>query len=64
MEKAKFFEEKKFMWDGKAYETDAEAKDVKARYDKDRFETRIIQEEQKYYIFTRRIVTEIVLDNQ
>ena len=64
MDIAKYFEEKKFMWDGRSYGSDAEAKSIKANYEKDNFETRIIQEEEKYYLFTRRVVTEIVIENQ
>ena len=63
MERARFFEEKKFMWDGRAYETDSEAKEIRAGYEKDKFETRIIQVDEKYYLYTRRVVTEIVIEN-
>jgi hypothetical protein len=53
---------KKFMWDQERYATEAEAKEKMANYEKDGFETRLIQEESKFLVYTRRVVTEIVLE--
>ena len=39
-----------------------EAQKVKAEYESNKFETRIIEEENKFYLFTRRVVTEVVVD--
>jgi len=62
MEDVKFFDKKKFMWDGKTYISESEAISIKAEYEKNNFETRIVQEEEKYFLFTRRLVTEIVIE--
>ena len=62
MEDVKFFDKKKFMWDGKTYISESEAFGIKAEYEKNNFETRIVQEEEKYFLFTRRLVTEIVIE--
>ena len=62
MDDVKFFDKKKFMWDGKTYISESEAINVKAEYEKNNFETRIVQEEEKYFLFTRRLVTEIVIE--
>ena len=53
---------KKFMWDGGNYSTEAEAKEKIGLYEKDEFEVRLVKEEGKFLVYTRRIVTEIVLE--
>jgi hypothetical protein len=64
MDNVKFFDEKKFMWDGKTYISESEAINIKAEYEKNNFETRIVQEEEKYFLLTRRVVTEVVVEGQ
>jgi hypothetical protein len=53
---------KKFMWDGRYYDTDEAAKNVENSYSSEGFETRIVQEDGKYSIYTRRIVKEVVVE--
>lgn len=53
---------KKFMWDNVHYLTEAEAKERITAYEKDGFETRLVKEDGKLLVYTRRIVTEIVLE--
>ena len=53
---------KKFMWDKGYYFTKAEAKEKMDKYEKDGFETRLVKEEGKFLVYTRRIVTEIVFE--
>ena len=64
MDNVKFFDEKKFMWDGRTYMSESEATSIKAEYEKNNFETLMVQEEEKYFLFTRRIVTEIEIEQQ
>ena len=64
MDNVKFFDEKKFMCDGRTYISESEAINIKAEYEKNNFETRIVQEEEKYFLFTRRVVTEVVIEKQ
>ena len=64
MEKAKFFEKKKFMWDGMTYESETEVLPKKSEYEKENFITRVIQEDGKFFLFTQRVVTEIEVQNQ
>ena len=59
---SKFFDGKKFMWDGEIYESEAQAQDVKKKYEDDKFEVQLIQEESQYLVYSRRVVTEIVLE--
>jgi hypothetical protein len=64
MEKVKMLDEKKFMWDGRTYMGEAEANTVKAEYEKNNFETFMVSDEDKYFLFTRKIVTEIEIEQQ
>lgn len=59
---ARRFEDKKFMWDGKVYETEKEAKEVMEGYKTNNFETGMVEEEGKYLLYTRRVVTEVVVE--
>ncbi len=60
----KLIDGKKFMWDGETYESEKEAHEVKKKYEDDKFEVKLIQEENQYFLYTRRVVTEIVLEGE
>ena len=53
---------KKLMWDKGDYLTEEEAMEKMANYEKDGFETQLFKEEAKYLVYTRRVVTEIILE--
>jgi hypothetical protein len=55
---------KKFMWDGQLYATRDEVSPVEATYQKDNFEVRVIEEEGKFLIYTRRFVKDVVVAAQ
>ena len=59
---AEIIDGKKFMWDQESYSTEAEAKEKMYHYEKDGFETRLVKEESKFLVYTRRVVTEIILE--
>ena len=61
---SKFVDGKKFMWDGKVYESEQLAQEVKKKYEDDNFEVQLIQEENQYFVYSRRVVTEIVLEGE
>jgi len=61
-EQARLFEGKKFMWDGEEYENKAKAGDVEKQCIEKGFEVRLCNEDGKVLLYTRRIVTEIVLE--
>ncbi len=61
---SKIIDGKKFMWDGRLYESEKEAQEVKQKYANDNFEVRLLEEEDKYLLYTRRVVTEIVLEGE
>ncbi len=54
----------KYMWDGAEYASDDEAKAKAGAYEIDGFETQIVAEENKFLVYTRRVVTEIVLEGE
>jgi hypothetical protein len=48
---------KKFMWDGSTYSTREDARQALEAYKKDGFEVHMFLEEEKYLVYTRRLVT-------
>ena len=61
-ETARIIDGKKFMWDGIEYESGERAGAKKAEYEKDGFETIMLEEEGRSVLYTRRVVTEIVVE--
>lgn len=60
----RFFDRRKFMWDGEAYESRAAAEAKKADYETQGFETQLLEEEGKALVYTRRVVKEIVIEGE
>ncbi|MBN2139203.1 MAG: hypothetical protein JW720_15460 [Sedimentisphaerales bacterium] len=58
-ELARFFDGKKFMWDGEEYENEDKANGAAQKYTDDGFEVEVCSEDGKSLVYTRRIVTEI-----
>ena len=54
---------KKFMWDGINYESESAAKENVDKYSKDRFETKLIEEDGKFLVYSRRVAAEIKLES-
>ena len=52
----------KFMWDGAPYETRETAMAVQGEYERNEFETRLVEEQGTFLLYSRRVVTEIVLE--
>jgi hypothetical protein len=55
---------KKFMWDCVVYETKKEVEEMGKKYKDDGFEIEYVEEEGKHFLFTRRAVTEIVVEGE
>ena len=55
---------KKFMWDSVVYESKKEAEDTMRKYKDDNFEVELKEEKGKYLLYTRRVVTEIVVEGE
>ena len=52
----------KFMWDGETYESAEEAESKKTEYEKHDFEVRVVEKGGKHFLYTRRVVTEVVVE--
>ncbi|TFG46051.1 MAG: hypothetical protein E4H31_01855 [Dehalococcoidia bacterium] len=59
MELARQFNGKKFMWDGKVYDSESCCQEQAQSYLAESFEVQTFDEDDKYYIFTRRVVAEV-----
>ena len=53
---ARVIDDKKFMWDGRDYESPALAAAAAAEYEEESFETRIVEEDDRIHVYTRRVV--------
>jgi len=61
-EKTRLFEGRKFMWDGEEYDSEEKAKSLEKQYIEQGFEVRACRENGKVFLYTRRVVTEIVME--
>jgi len=64
MELARIFNGKKFMWDGKVYTNEKERNEITPKYKDDGFEVELVEEGNQYFAFTRRVVTEVVVEGK
>jgi hypothetical protein len=55
---------KKFMWDGRTLESREEASRVVESYRKDNFEVRMVEEEGKFFVYSRRAVKGVAVTVQ
>ena len=62
MDLARIFNGKKFMWDGKVYTDEKERREISQKYKDDGFEVELVDEGGEYFLFTRRVVTEVVVE--
>ncbi len=62
MELARVFNGKKFMWDGKVYAVEKERREISKKYKDDGFEVEPVEEGDQYFLFTRRVVKEVVVE--
>ncbi len=56
------FEGMKYMQDGKVYDSKAEAEKAMESYRNDSFDVRLLEEDGKFLVFSRRIVKETKTD--
>jgi hypothetical protein len=62
MDLARIFNGKKFMWDGKAYKDESERRESIQKYKDDGFEIETAEEDNQYFLFTRRVVKEVKVE--
>ena len=49
------------MWDGQLYPNQEEASKAEESYRNDNFEVRVVKQEGKFLLYTRRVVKEVVV---
>ena len=54
----RYFDTKKFMWDSVERADRAAAEAAAEKYEADGFEVRLVEEEGKSYVYTRRVATQ------
>jgi len=64
MELARVFNGRKFMWDGRTYTNEKERREIGQKYQDDGFEVELVEEGGEYFLFTRRVVTEVVVEGE
>ena len=60
----KIIDGRKYGWDGEEYESESAARENMEKYIKDGFETQLIEEDGKYLVYTRRVVTDIQIEGE
>jgi len=60
----RFFERSKFLWDGESHDSRPAAEAKKGEYEAQGFETRLVEEDGKVLLYTRRVVKEIVIEGE
>jgi len=63
-EDVRFFDGHKYMWDGEAQESREAAEAKQKEYENDEFETQLVEEEDQFLVYTRRVVTEVVVEGE
>ncbi|UCC96741.1 MAG: hypothetical protein JSW66_12955 [Phycisphaerales bacterium] len=61
-ERARFFDGHKFMWDGEEYLEKEKVAEAERQYREKGFEVGSCTEDGKTLLYTRRVVTEVVVD--
>lgn len=61
-ERTRFFDGKKFLWDGEEYDDKEKARSVEKQYIENGFEVQSCGENEKVLLYTRRVVTEVEAD--
>ncbi len=61
MDKARWFDGVKMMWDGGEYATAEEAAAKRKEYEAEGFVVQTASEGGKHYVFSRRVVKEVVV---
>lgn len=61
-EKVYYCEGKKYMWDGVEYDSKNKAAAVEKEYRQKGFETQTVRKGGKIFLYTRRVVTEVVVE--
>ena len=58
-----FLDGKKFMWDGIEYPSGEKASERSQKYKGSGFEVEVLEEDGKKYLYTRKVVKEVIVQN-
>jgi hypothetical protein len=58
----KILDTKKYLWDGETYDSSAAATEAENKYKGENFETKLLEEDGKFLVYTRRLVEEVVVE--
>ena len=58
----RYFDRKKFMWDGEEYASKDDATQKEKEFRGKDFEVQVVPDNGKHLIYTRRVVTEVVVE--
>jgi hypothetical protein len=61
-ERARFFDGRKFMWDGREYDGENQAAEVKKEYREKGFDVQSCTEDGKVLLYSRRVAAEATPD--
>jgi hypothetical protein len=61
---AMIHEGKKFMWDGRLYDTRDKALQTAQAYRNDKFDVEVVEREGKFLLYTRRVVAQVTVTAQ
>jgi len=61
-EDVRFIDGRKYMWDGATYESADAAEAKQKEYADKEFDTQIIEADDAFLVYTRRVVTEVVVE--
>ncbi len=64
VEDCRIIDGKKFMWDGEDYESESFARENVSKYSEDGFETRLLEDEGQYRVYTRREAKELTVEGE
>jgi hypothetical protein len=54
----------KYLWDGKTYTNEEEAKKIAQSYERSDFQTTVVGEKEEFLVYTRRVVKEVVIEGE
>ena len=63
-ENVRFFDGHKYMWDGAVHESRDEAEAKRKEYGDNEFETQLVEGQDGFCVYTRRVVTEVVVEGE
>ena len=63
-EDVRFIDGHKYMWDGETYESADTAEAKQQEYADKEFDTQVIEADDAFLVYTRRVVTEVVVEGE